>query len=110
MICVGKGRYGVILEHYQIGRDRLIIIKGGEEEHIGSATLIERGDYLHTISKRGHRDDIVSERMAKIIYDNIEEDILVICGIHIDDATKDEIDILVNNAQECVDIFLKEIR
>jgi len=110
MIRVGKGRYGVTLEHYQIGKDRLIIIKGGEEEHIGAVTLIEERCCLHTIRKRGHRDDIISERMAKIIYNSIEDDILVICGIHIDDATKDEIDILVNNAQECVDIFLKEIR
>ena len=46
--------------------------------------------------------------MASIIYDKMKKDILVICGIHIDDATDKEIDILVNNAQKCVDIFLRE--
>ena len=49
-----------------------------------------------------------TERMASIIYDKIKKDILVICGIHINNATKEEIDILVNNAQKCVDIFLRE--
>ena len=80
--------------------------QGGEEEHIGSVTLIEEKDRFQTISKKGHRDHIVSERMANIIYDRIRKDLLIICGIHIDDASKEEIDILVRNAKECVEQFL----
>ena len=108
MISMGKGRYTVTLESHKIGKDRLVIITGGEEEHIGSATLIEEKGHLQTISKKGHKDHIVSERMANIIYDKIGKDLLVVCGIHIDDASKEEIDILMDNAQACVDIFLKE--
>ena len=107
-IKVGEGRYSIVLESYKIGKDRLFIIKGGEEEHIGSVTLIDEKDCLQTISKKGHKDYIISERMADIIYDKIGSDLLVICGIHIDNATKNEIDILINNTQTCVDIFLKE--
>ena len=108
MISMGKGRYTVTLESHKIGKDRLVIITGGEEEHIGSATLIEEKGHLQTISKKGHKDHIVSERMANIIYDKIGKDLLVVCGIHIDDASKEEIDILVDNTQACVNIFLKE--
>jgi glutamine amidotransferase-like uncharacterized protein len=107
MISAGEGRYLVKLKFYQIGNDSLVIITGGEE-HIGSATLIEVKGNLQTISKKGHKDHIVSEKMANIIYDRIGKDLLVICGIHIDDATPKEIGILVENAQKCVDIFLKE--
>ncbi|HHO65869.1 MAG TPA: hypothetical protein ENJ71_05070 [Epsilonproteobacteria bacterium] len=110
MITGGEGRYRVSLESYVIGRDRLVIITGGEEEHIGSATLIESKDHLQTISKKGHQDHVISEKMANIIYDRIGNDLLVICGIHIDDASQEEIDMLVHNAQTCVDIFLKEIK
>jgi hypothetical protein len=109
MITVGEGRYTVILACHKVGKDRLILITGGEEEHIGSATLIEAKDRLQTMRKKGHKDHIISEKMANIIYDKIGKDLLVICGIHIDDATAAEIDILIHNAQKCVNIFLKEM-
>jgi glutamine amidotransferase-like uncharacterized protein len=108
MISAGEGRYTVKLESYNVGKDMLIVITGGEEDHIGSATLIEAKGHLQTMIKKGHQDHVVSEKMANIIYDTIGKDLLVVCGIHIDDASKEEIDILVNNAQECADIFLKE--
>ncbi len=108
MISAGEGRYSVRLESYDIGKDMLIVITGGEEDHIGSATLIETKGHLQTMIKKGHQDHVVSERMANIIYDTIGKDLLVVCGIHIDDASKEEIDILVKHAQACVDTFLKE--
>ena len=108
MITAGEGCYSVRLESYSIGKDRLIVITGGEEEHIGSATLIEAKGHLQSMIKKGHQDHVVSEKMAKMIYDKMGEDLLVVCGIHIDDASKEEIEILVRNAQACVDIFLKE--
>ena len=110
MISAGEGRYTVRLESHKIGNDMLVIITGGEEAHIGSATLIEAKGYLQTMIKKGHKDHVVSEKMANIIYDTIGKDLLVVCGIHIDDASKKEIDILVNNTQVCVDIFLKETK
>ena len=108
MISAGEGRYSVRLESYDIGKDMLIVITGGEEDHIGSATLIEAKGHLQTMIKKGHQDHVVSEKMANIIYDTIGKDLLVVCGIHIDDASKEEIDILVKHAQACVDTFLKE--
>ena len=108
MISAGEGRYRVRLESYAIGKDRLVILTGGEEEHIGSATLVEAKSHLQTMIKRGHQDHVISEKTANMIYDKMGEDLLVICGIHIDDASTEEIDILVHNAQVCVDIFLKE--
>ena len=108
MISVGEGRYSVGLDSYAIGKDRLIIITGGEEAHIGSATLIEAKGQLQSMIKKGHQDHVISEKMANMIYDTMGEDLLVICGIHIEDASKEEIHILVRNAQACVDNFLKE--
>jgi len=106
MISAGEGRYTVTLQSHKIGKDKLVIITGGEEEHIGSATLIEEKGHLQTMIKKGHKDHIVSEKMANIIYDKIGKDLLVICGIHIEDASKEEIDSLVRNAKECVEQFL----
>ena len=109
MISAGEGRYTVTLKSHKIGKDMLVIITGGEEEHIGSATLIEEKGHLQTMIKKGHKDHIISEKMANIIYDKIGKDLLVICGIHIDDASKEEIDILVDNTQVCVDRLLSQL-
>ena len=106
MISAGEGRYVVVLRHYQIGKDRLFIITDEKEGHIGAITLIEK-NHLQTVCKKGHRDDVVSHGLAKVIYDNLGDDIAVVCGIHIDNATKDEIDILVQNAHKCVIKFLE---
>ena len=108
MIHAGEGRYQVTLEFFEIGNDQLVIITGGEEVHIGSATLAEGKQGLQTIGKKGHKDYVISEKMARIIYDTIEKDLLVVCGIHIENASKEEINLLIGNAQKCVDIFLKE--
>ena len=109
MISAGEGRYSVRLESYNVGKDMLIVITGGEEEHIGSATLIEEKGYLQTMIKKGHQDHVISEKMANIIYDTIGKDLLVVCGIHIDDASKEEIDILIDNTQACVKRFLSQL-
>ena len=34
MISAGEGKYTVRLESYNIGKDMLIVITGGEEDHI----------------------------------------------------------------------------
>jgi len=105
MICVGEGRFCIKLFYQDIGEDKLIIITGGEKEHIGSATLIEIGGFVQSFSKKEHKDYIVSEKIANIIYEEIGKELVVICGIHIDNASKEEINILIGNTQKCVNIF-----
>ena len=107
MISAGVGKYIVTLTHFFIGKDLLVIITGGDE-HIGGVSLAENNSFS-TISKKNHKDNIISNMVAPVIYDTLKKDTLVVCGIHIDDATPQEIDILVSNARECVEEFLKEI-
>ena len=107
MISVGVEKYVVTLTYFFIGKDLLVIITGGDE-HIGGVSLIENNSFS-TIGKKKHKDNIISNMVAPMIYDALKKDTLVVCGIHIDNATPQEIDILINNAQECVKDFLKEI-
>jgi len=107
-VSVGEGRYRIELECLQIGKDRLFIITSAKEGHIGAVTLIEKKG-LQTLSKQGHRDDIVSQSVAEILHRALGEDIAVVCGIHIDHATKEEIETLVTNAQQCATYYLKEL-
>ena len=107
MISVGSGRYEIRLATQMIGKDRLVIITGGEEEHIGAATLMDKRG-MQNLKKQGHEDHLLSEKTARVIFDTMGEDLLVLCGIHIDNARKEEISLLIQNTQKCVDMFLKE--
>ena len=104
MISYGEERYLVTLAYHNIGEDLLIIITGGDE-HIGGISLAENNSFS-TIAKTGHKDDIISNMAASLIYERLKKDTAVICGIHLDNATAEEIDIVVNNAQRCVEEFL----
>jgi len=106
MISVGENRTKVNLKYFRIGKDLLVIITGGDE-HIGGVTLSE-DDCCSTLSKRGHKECIITKQIAPRIQNYFKQDVLVVCGIHIDSATSNEINILIDNAQKCVEIFLKE--
>lgn len=107
MISIGVGKYVITLTYFFIGEDLLIIITGGDK-HIGGVSLVENNSFS-MIRKKNHKDNIVSDMVAPLIYNTLKKDTLVICGIHINNATPQEIDILINNAQKCVEKFLKEI-
>ncbi len=108
LLSVGKGRCRIEMHYLQVGRDRMFIITNAEGGHIGAITLAEKRG-LQTIGKLGHRDDIVSQSVAKILHAGLGEDITVVCGIHIDHGTKEEIETLVANAQQCATHYLEEI-
>ena len=107
MISAGEGRYLVNLVYLLIGEDILILITGGKE-HIGGVSLVENNSFSN-MYKKNHKDNVISDMVAPFIYDSLKKDILVICGIHIDDATPDDIDTLINNAKECAEKFLKKV-
>jgi hypothetical protein len=104
-INYGEGKYKIYLKSIQIGNDLLVIITGGDE-HIGGVSLIE-ANLLSSIKKTNHKDDVVSNIVAPIIYEKLHKDTLVVCGIHLDNASKNDIEILINNAKICVNNFIK---
>ena len=107
IVSAGAGRYAVSLRYYSVGKDRLIVITDAKEGHIGAITLAENNS-LQTICKSGHRDSVVSNSVVRTIHERLGEDVTVVCGIHIDNATKEEIEILVANAQKCAIRYLEE--
>jgi hypothetical protein len=81
-----------------IGGDLLLIITGGKE-HIGAITLCENNK-LSTIEKANHKDSIISSMVSKMIYDKLKINIVVICGIHKDNATKKDIKKIINQTKK----------
>jgi len=100
MITSGKGRYKVFLEKKVLDDDLIYILGGGEKTHIGGVVLCEVGKEPVVLKLEGHYDYQVLKPIAEEASKKYNKKVVAIGGIHIDNATKDEINILINNCKE----------
>jgi len=100
MITSGEGRYKVWLKQEEIGEDRLYILGGGEKPHIGGVVVAEPGKKPQTVRLETHYDHVVLKPIAEEACTKYNVTAVAVGGIHIDDASKDEIEIIVRNCKE----------
>jgi hypothetical protein len=103
MITFGRGKYKVWLKREKIGDDQVFYLSGGERSHIGSVVICEPGKNAHIIRLSGHHDDIVLKPIAEKACKKYKNKIVALGGVHIDHATKQEIDRLVKNCAKLVE-------
>ena len=102
MITSGNGKYAVWLKQMKIGDDRIYILGGGEKSHIGSVVICEPNKSPNVIRFEGHYDDVVLEPIAKASCKKYETKVIAIGGVHIDNASNEDIDKLVENCKVLV--------
>ncbi|MHA1480907.1 MAG: hypothetical protein ACTSQZ_05750 [Candidatus Thorarchaeota archaeon] len=94
------GSHTLILKAETIGCDYLVTIYGGDEHHIGGIALAypTKSHYrdattvsVNTITAPGHKDYLVANTAAEKICKALNTLVVVSVGIHINEATKDEI-------------------
>jgi hypothetical protein len=103
MITFGKGKYKVWLKHEKIGDDQVFYLGGGEHSHIGGIVICEPRKKLQIIRLTGHYDDIVLKPIAETACKKYQNKIVALGGVHIEHATKQEIDRLVKNCMKLVE-------
>jgi hypothetical protein len=103
MITSGNGKYKVWLKHEKIGDDLVFFLGGGERSHIGGVVICELGKPTQAIRLIGHYDDIVLKPIAEIACKKYKTKVVAIGGVHIDHATKQEIDLLIENSKKLVE-------
>ncbi len=103
MITSGNGKYKVWLKHEKIGNDLVFFLGGGERSHIGGVVICEPGKKTHIIRFTGHYDDTVLKPIAEIACKKYKTKVVGVGGVHIDHATKHEIDLLVKNCMKLVE-------
>ncbi len=106
------GRHNLVLEAQSIGKDLLILIYGGDEHHIGSVSIAypTKSHYrdastisLNSTSLPGHKDYVLSNVIAEKLSKALMLVVTVIVGIHMDNATEDEIKSVVKESIEMAD-------
>ena len=100
MITSGKGRYKVFLDRTELDNDIIFILGGGEQSHIGGVVICETDKDPQVIRLENHYDYVVLEPIAKAACKKYKKKVVVLGGIHIDNATKEEIDIIIKNCKD----------
>jgi hypothetical protein len=98
----GRGKYKVWLKRYDIGEDIVFFLGGGQRSHIGGVVIAEPGKKIKPIRLSGHYDDIVLSPIAHAACAKYKKKVVAVGGVHVENATKKEINILVENCKKLV--------
>ena len=116
----GESPYIVWTDIYATGDDIQVIVGGGDRPHVGAIALAEPGTTTHpvtgetiknveedsckitAISGQGHKEKEVAIAFAKAFCVAFEVNVAASVGIHIDDATKEEIVIFTENINRLI--------
>lgn len=88
-----------------IGKDMLIEITGGDSPHIGTVTTLSKDTEIQTIrypshDGRFHKDDVLAERIAKIIQQKLPGSCTITSGVHVNHISKKQIMVSGNMARD----------
>lgn len=76
-----------------------VLLIGGCRTHVGAVSYAFPGQQVQTIQFPTHREGIVSECWAKRLCQQFQTPVVVNCGIHYDNVTRDDIQEIVNATQ-----------
>ncbi|MBP3729839.1 MAG: hypothetical protein J6I40_00030 [Mailhella sp.] len=113
----GKGLHAVTIQAFFLGKDMLVSVTGGSSPHIGATALaspcaVSAGirAYASVLSAPGHRDDIAAHQMALRLCKILGCTVCMTVGMHIDNASSEDIDILLGNADAAMEKLISSIK
>ena len=115
---VGDGIFKVFAEVKIIGYDLILSVWGGTMPHIGSISVsvprpgLKDGTSMSSTSSVinliGHKDEVVARKFSEQLAAKFNKNAIATAGIHIDDITENQINILMQNMTDlCRDIMIK---
>ena len=109
----GRGRLRLRLRALFMGADLCILLDGGDRPHIGAvalmpdATEVRHADQVDqedpaalALELPGHREGDLARRMAQELGQTLGHAVTVVCGIHMDAASKADIALALTLAHE----------
>lgn len=113
MLETGSGRTRLRLTWQRRGSDLHVHIGGGRD-HIGAAALVgqDRSDepYGRVLAVPPHKEDQIVLRAAQRLHGAIGGNVCVTGGVHLDDITRDEITLVLQDVEEGIEQLVRMIR
>jgi hypothetical protein len=111
-IKIEFGRIKINVKSIEIGDDLCVIISGGDNPHIGCVTLSTPRPSLTNnsvissttsiLNRISHKDDEVAKYVSEQLSSKLNKHVSVICGIHVDNITEDEIKDVIGHMDELI--------
>ena len=76
---------------------------GGSSTHVGAVTLAEPDGTEQTVLRWKHKEEQVTRQWALRLAALTEEPVSVRCGIHYDNATKEQLSVIISACEEMLD-------
>lgn len=112
-----KGRIRIKIEATLLGEDLLLAISGGGRPHIGAAALSVPRPSLadpgfnsastSVLTLTGHKDDDLARMVSASLASKLNTNVIVVCGVHLDGITREEIDTVCRIAMESAEVIVK---
>jgi hypothetical protein len=82
------------------------LLAGGEHSHIGAVTLVSPEGSVETKAFPGHKEAELAENFARSLYHAYHVPVVMSCGIHYDNITRDEISQVLAACNQMLQRFL----
>ena len=86
-----------------------VLLTGGCRSHIGAVSLAEPGQQAETKVFPGHKDQFISAPWAERLAEKTGQRACVVCGIHYDGATKEQIGEILRQMEGMLEELLGQI-
>ena len=109
---LSRGRIKIRLQAIPMGEDLLVALSGGDAPHIGCVTLsVPRPSLLDgetnrattsVLNRTGHKDHVSAEYVSDALCERLGRHVAVAAGIHVEQITAEEIEIVRELAKALV--------
>jgi gallate decarboxylase subunit D len=115
-----SGRIVITLEAITVGDDLCVIIYGGDNPHIGCVALsiprpsLKDASIISTTTSVlniiGHKDDEVARYVSYPLSSKLNKNVVVTCGIHVDNITNEEIKTTITLLKSLTDRLIQKLK
>lgn len=117
MIVAKVFNHDIVCQVIRLGDDMQVCVYGGKRSHIGSVVVAcpyQKDGEVHatcsSITLLEHKDDLVASMFAKKLATEFNTVVCTSCGIHYDNVTKDQLELIVANCQDLLKQLVKQIK
>jgi len=119
-VSIGEGKHHVNGKAVMAGKDLVVSIQGGERHHIGAVALAVPRSSLKdpksvsatasVLTLTGHKEDVLAKQISLKISKELRCVTVVVVGIHIEKASKKDIEKMVANSKRATTFLIGKIK